>query len=143
MSTSCVRYRSGYKYQLRAEHVDSVSIRPDAAIDTGFVKLSEDGTLTLSNGYAWDGPSGPTIDTKSFMRGSLVHDALYQLMRLEELDKGTWREEADRELRRMCREDGMSWIRAWWVYQAVRRFGDPSASPENRRPVERAPRGCG
>jgi hypothetical protein len=142
MSTRCVRYRSGYKYQLRNEHVDSVAVIPDAAIVTDYVQLDTAGLITLRRGYAWDGPSGPTIDTKNFMRGSLVHDALYQLMRVEELDKDLWREEADRELRRMCREDGMSRLRAWWVFRAVRAFGDPSASPDSKRPVEAAPAGC-
>jgi len=142
MSTRCVRYRSGYKYQLRDEHVDTVRVIPDAPIVTDYVRLDMGGVLTLRRGYAWDGPSGPTVDTKNFMRASLVHDALYQLMRIEELDKDLWREEADRELRRMCREDGMSRPRAWWVYQAVRTFGDPSASPDNKRPLETAPAGC-
>ncbi len=31
-------------------------------------------------------PNGPTIETKTFMRASLVHDALYQLMREEHLE---------------------------------------------------------
>jgi len=140
--TRCVRYRSGYKYQLRDEHVDTLRIVPSEPVVTDHIKLDTDGVLTLRSGYAWDGPSGPTVDTKNFMRGSLVHDALYQLMRIEELDKDVWREDADRELRRMCREDGMSWLRAWWVYRAVRAFGDPAASPDNRRPVERAPVRC-
>ena len=60
------------------------------------------------------------------MRGSLVHDALYQLMREGLLDLG-WRETADQELRRVCLEDGMSAIRAWWVYKAVRFGGESSA----------------
>jgi len=142
MSVPCIQYRSGYKYQLRDSHIDTVSVTPDADIVTEYIRLTTDGTLTLKSGYAWDGPSGPTLDTRNFMRGSLVHDALYQLMRSEDLDRNDWREEADRELRRMCREDGMSPIRAWWVYEAVRRFGDPSASPDNKRPTYTAPRTC-
>ncbi len=63
----------------------------------------------------WDGPSGLTIDTPNFMRGSLVHDTLYQLLR-NELIEQKWRDEADEELRRICREDGMSKICANWVY---------------------------
>ena len=142
MPQPCIRYRGGYKYQLRQAHVDRVRIRPDEPITTEWISLTLEGTMTLQSGYAWDGPSGPSVDTASFMRGSLVHDALYQLMRLGVLDAGRWRDAADRELRRICREDGMPWIRAWWVYWAVRWFGEPFASPAATKPVEVAPRGC-
>ncbi|MDH3269800.1 MAG: hypothetical protein OEN56_00615 [Gemmatimonadota bacterium] len=142
MPVRCIRYRSGYKYQLRGEYVDWVAIRPERAIETEYVCLEEDGRVTLKGGYAWDGPSGPSIDTQTFMRGSLVHDALYQLMRLGELDAERWRDTTDRELQRMCRDDGMFWLRSVWVYFAVRWFGEPFASPAASKQVETAPRGC-
>jgi hypothetical protein len=139
----CIHYRSGYKYQLKKAVVLPTKISPDEEKAIGdFVKLGTDGVLEIGNGYAWDGPSGPTIDTKNFLRGSLVHDALYQLMREAGLDKAAWRRTADEELVRFCREDGMSRVRAWWVLKAVRWFADPAASPENRKPVSTAPRGC-
>jgi hypothetical protein len=142
MSVPCIRYRSGYKYQLRADHIDAVSVRPDNDIVTEYIELTAEGTLTLKSGYAWDGPSGPSPDLPSLMRGSLVHDALYQLMRGEVLDKDEWREEADRELRRMSRDVGLWAPLDWMVYTAVRRFGDPSASPDHERRVRTAPRRC-
>lgn len=139
----CIHYGSGYKHQLKEAVTLPTKLHPDEAKVIGdFVKLSVDGVLELGNGYAWDGPSGPTIDTKNFMRGSLVHDALYQLMREAGLDKATWRKAADEELVRICRQDGMSRVRAWWVLKAVRRFADPAASQEGRKPVSKAPRGC-
>lgn len=121
-----IRYRDGYKYQLAEDYTVTTSILPPAAIDHNFIYLTSNGVLAIKKGYAWDGPSGPTVDTKNFMRGSLVHDALYQLMRAKLLDCG-WRETADQELRRICREDGMSWLRGWWVYQGVRFGGEGSA----------------
>jgi len=45
------------------------------------LKADSDGGLLIKAGYSWDGPSGSAIDTKNFMQGSLVHDALYQLLR--------------------------------------------------------------
>ena len=42
------------------------------------------------------------------MRGALVHDALYQLMRLKQLDYEQYRDRADEVLRDLCKEDGMS-----------------------------------
>jgi hypothetical protein len=140
MTTRQIKYKCGYKYQLAEEHSIIVGVNPEGDIREDFVDLTTDGRLTIKKGYAWDGPSGPTIDTSTFMRGSLVHDALYQLMRHGLIDKGKWREQADREMRRVCREDGMSRVRAWWTYQAVRLFADNAASKESRKEVKTAPR---
>ncbi|GEM_PF-305233 len=136
----CVEYKSGYKYQLFKDYQVAVAIKPANPIATHYIDLDQAGTLTLRKGYAWDGPSGPTIDTRNFMRGSLVHDALYQLMRMGELSAETDRETADEELRRMCREDGMSAARAWWVFHSVRQFGKSAASGDSSKPVLGAPR---
>lgn len=122
-----IKYRGGYKYQLAAGHATKVFVFPTVHIATEYIVLSKEGVLVINEGYAWDGPSGPTVDTKNFMRGSLVHDALYQLMR-EGLLPEYWREQADKELQRICIEDGMWRIRAWWVYRAVRDFGGSSAA---------------
>ena len=139
----CIAYKSGYKYQLKAEYAVQIDIRPATPIDIEYVALTTAGVLTIREGYAWDGPSGPTIDTLNFMRGSLVHDALYQLMRERQLDEGTYRDAADRLLQKICKEDGMSTLRAWTVYEGVHFFGEPSADPANDKPVTRAPEGCG
>ncbi|GMV99705.1 MAG: hypothetical protein AMXMBFR84_08440 [Candidatus Hydrogenedentota bacterium] len=139
---NCIGYKAGYKYQLAKPYSISTGIIPVETIQTEYLHLSLDGTLTIRAGYAWDGPSGPTFDTANFMRGSLVHDAFYQLMREDCLKKERYRDQADRLLQRMCREDGMSAIRSWFVYQAVSRFADPAADPANRRMELRAPEDC-
>jgi hypothetical protein len=138
----CIAYNGGYKYQLKKTYTVAISIKPSTAIDTEYLYLDTEGNLTIKKGYAWDGPSGPTIDTLSFMRGSLVHDALYQLMREECLDHNANREAADRILQSLCKEDGMWSVRAWWVYHAVRLFANPAADPADNRPVTLAPEGC-
>src|SRR3990167_5137648 len=86
--------------------------------------------LYIFEGYAWDGPSGPAIDTKNFMVGALVHDALYQLMREKLLDADKWRETVDEELVRLTKEDGMWSLRRAWVLAGVRFGGGPSARDE-------------
>lgn len=116
------KYRDGYKYQLSEDYVQRIAIKPRFCVMCRFVSLDIDGVLTIEKGYAWDGPSGPSFDTKSFMRGSLVHDALYQLMSEGRLNK-EYRSDADNLLRQICLEDGMSRFRAWYVYKAVRLFG--------------------
>jgi hypothetical protein len=140
----CITYKGGYKYQLKQDYTVEIPIKPDTDLNPahGFISLSSRGEMRLNSGYAWDGPSGPTFDTLNFMRGSLVHDALYQLMRDGDLDDETYRKKADQLLRAHCREDGMTWSRAAWVYLGVRLGGGPSADPDRKRPLQNAPRGC-
>ena len=117
-------YRSikRYKYQLIAPHSYQVDIFPTIGIETEFLRLDQTGLLTIKKYYAWDGPSGPTFDTETFLRASLVHDALYQLIRTRQL-RPNFRRSADRILKKICLEDGMSKFRAWYVFKAVRLFG--------------------
>ncbi len=138
----CISYKKGYKYQLVKEYSVAIPIKPDENIISDYIDLSSDGNLIIKKGYAWDGPSGPTRDTLNFMRGSLVHDALYQLMRAEKLDKDQYREPVDRLLQTMCKQDGMNSFRAWIVYQGVHLGGKPSADPANKKSVVRAPKHC-
>ncbi len=132
------RYRviRDYKYQLMEDYAHEIDLRPEGDIEFRFVALSAAGLLRVRKAYAWDGPSGPTIDTRNFMRGSLVHDALYQLMRLGALDYRVHRKRADELLRDICREDGMSALRSWAVYRAVRLFGESNAQPREEPEVE-------
>jgi len=127
-----LKYKKGYKYQLTQDFQIQTDIEHHFLINTHFIDLDLEGNLLIKEDYCWDGPSGPTIDTKNFMRGSLVHDALYQLMRMGKLPL-TWRDHADKLLRKICCEDGMCWIRAFWVYRALYRFGKSSAMPENKK----------
>lgn len=117
-----IHFRDGYKYQLTQPYIMLLGITPDDIIDDNFIGLDKFGLLTIRAGYAWDGASSVALDTTSFMRGSLVHDALYQLIGDGKLPAIT-RVYADDLLRRLCREDGMSAIRAWYVHKAVRMFG--------------------
>ena len=112
MDKACYRKLKRYKYQLMDEYSIQIDIKPVKNIEFKFLSLSAEGVLTIRKYYAWDGPSGPTIDTRSFMRGSLVHDALYQLMRLSALDYKAHRKRADEILREICLDDGMCSFRA-------------------------------
>lgn len=130
-----IYYKEGYKYQLQRDY----SVYVDIAGFSGgndFVEIFPSGWLKIKKGYAWDGPSGPAIDTKDFMRGSLVHDALYQLMR-EGVVAKQMEPFADTILKEICIEDGMNKIRAWWVHLAVTKFGKNYLDHEN--PVQTAP----
>jgi len=133
-----VKYKAGYKYQLAETFKMTIPIT-GKTIKQGFIRLTVKGILTLQSGYAWDGPSGPAIDTKNFMLGSLVHDALYQLMRKRRLDPEFYRDIADRLLQQMCVDHGMWKVRAWWVYKTVSMFAASAADPSNEKEILTAP----
>jgi len=133
-----IKYKKGYKYQLCEEAYFITDCRPKKDITTQFLILTTRGELTIRSGYAWDGPSGISIDTKGFMRGSLVHDALYQLLRTGLINEGT-KQKADNKLHQVCVNDDMWKIRAWYVYEAVDLFGKESTLPCNKKEVYIAP----
>jgi hypothetical protein len=132
MNKACYRKLKRYKYQLLDDYKIEIGIR-GYSLKTSYLNLSATGLLGISSGYAWDGPSGPTIDTLDFMRGSLVHDALYQLIRMKEIPFH-YKAYADLLLKKICLEDGMSNFRANYVYQAVKLFGGASAKPGSEKP---------
>lgn len=120
-----IQYRGGYKYSLWETYVGYVRIK-GFTVRHRLFELDPDGKLTIFENYPWDGASGPTIDTKSSMRGSVVHDALYEMMRLGLLPQSCF-ELANEELRDTCKEDGMWHWRADGWYDAVEKCGHPSA----------------
>jgi hypothetical protein len=127
-----------WKYRTAAEYrVDVGFFKTKAERGNDYVWLGL-GTLTIAKGYAWDGPSGPTVDTKNWMRASLVHDALYQLMREGFIDL-TLRAKTDDLMYAHLREDGMSRPRARTAYYGVRIFGEKHARPRPAPKVLIAP----
>lgn len=135
----CIRYQERrYKYLLVEPYRVRLPEFQKESFDYGKYFSLHAGILVIRDGYAWDGPSGPTVDTKDFLRGSLVHDVLYQAMRLGLLPTGA-KPIADDILRRLCREDGMSWIRAWWVWRAVRNFAGSACKPGSEPEIKEAP----
>ena len=49
--------------------------------ETPYLFCISESKVIVRRGYAWDGASGPTIDTKDSMKATLIHDVLYQVMR--------------------------------------------------------------
>ena len=141
-----MKYRElhGYKYLLEEDETFLVSWIKHS-ISHPHITV-ENGIMVVKKGYAWDGPSGPTIDDKTNIRASLIHDALYQLMRESWLSVVSYRKLADEELRFYMRKDGFkmlrktnkdTWFNRQWVkfradyyYKAVRIFGAKTCLPE-------------
>ena len=137
-----MKYQEGYKYKLVEEEAIFTPFCPPKDIRTeliDFLKAGDGGVLIVRKHYAWDGASGPTIDTKNSMTPSLMHDAMYQLMREGLLDPKEYKEPADKLLQSMCQDRGMSPLRAWGWYRSLHRWGGSSTLPENERPVLTAP----
>lgn len=133
-----IKYKSGYKYQVVESYKIKTEVYPEYVIRTRYLSLDMMGWLTVWNGYCYDGPSGITYDSKNSMRGALTHDAFYQLLREGHL-KPSWREQADKELYRILREDGMSWVRAKIWYKGVRIGARFASLPKNKKEVLTAP----
>lgn len=119
-----------YKYELTKEWSCQTDFL-DFKFSHSYFSLDKRGALTIKSGYAWDGPSGPTIDTKPFVAASLSHDALYQALReIEGLYSSHRRKLSDGLLKRHCRHFGMSRARSSIAYFFVRRFGGIFSKPK-------------
>lgn len=136
---NCIAYKAGFKYQLNETAMMQTEIIPPRPVATEFIMLNRAGLLQVLEGYAWDGPSGPTIDRSSNMRGSLYHDALYQLMRLGLLDEDTYRPQADRLLKQVWIEDSMPRWLATVEVKMVNWFADGAGKHGTEKPVLYAP----
>lgn len=139
MAKPFIKYRSGYKYQLESDYFIEIDIIPERPVVTEFIKLDMKGNLTIAQAYAWDGASR-VPDTKHNMRASLIHDALYQLMRLGHLTTKEHKEKADRIFKKKCIEDGTSLIIALIFYYGLKWFGKTATYTTSKRTVHRSPK---
>ncbi len=122
------RVRRKYKYTTYSDLSYDTGIKLDNDHKSEFIDLDRSGKLLIKTGYSWDGATW-FPDTKQIMLASLVHDALYQLMR-EGVLKSINRDAADIILRDICRDSGMSRWLSNRVYGAVKMFAKYAASGE-------------
>lgn len=132
-----IEYTDGYKYQLNKTTIIFTGIL-GFDIVTEFVHLYENGFMEVFKYYAWDGASGPTVDTKSSMRFSLAHDVLYQLMRLGLLPH-TLKDKVDNMVLTIGKRDGMWKLRTNIWERALNWFGGPNVLPSGEKHILRAP----
>jgi len=118
-----------YKYKLIKDEVFVLGDNIGHKFENEFFKIFYD-SIIVKSGYAWDGASGFTIDTKNSMRASLIHDVFYQCLR-EEILPLSLKEYADSLFKKILIQDGMNKIRANIWYIAVKRFGENSVKPSN------------
>lgn len=132
-----IAYRAGYRYVLHDTYRVQTEIYPAEDVITDYVLLGTTGMLTIMAGYAWDGATN-FPDMRQIMRGTLAHDAVYELMRLGYLGPEC-REAADNLLRSICLEDEMVHVLAQAIYEGAQIGGRPYADPANDKPVLEAP----
>ena len=130
-----MKYRKvNYKYVLEQDYYARIPFQlqikksPTTFIDIWYRDDGECHALVIHMGYAWDGCSGPTIDTKGTMEASLVHDALYQLTRLGAYPLSK-RKYIDKLFLTLLKKNKVNLIRRWYFYLAVRLFGKKAAQP--------------
>ena len=134
-----IRYRAGYQYQLAEDYTVRVPIMPPEDVISHWYALTASGVLLVKKGYAWDGASGPTFDTKSSMRPSLIHDVFCQMMREGQLDYDVWQDRVNQLFKDHCIQDGMNPIRAaiWHAAVEFANAGHPDQGESN--PIQEAP----
>lgn len=131
-----IKIRKGYKYQLAYTKTWQTRFRPQEIIasDSGRIWLMPNGELTIKEGYACDGPSGPTIDRDENVYAAFGHDALCQLMREKHLP---W------EKYPIADKDYATWLKlcgAWAITVKINLIGlsfmrGSYAKPKNRKHV--------
>lgn len=129
-----MKYKKGYKYQLTEDTKVYYSKCAFPCVTGDFYEIT-DCYIEGKKGYAWDGPSGPTLDTPATMEAALVHDIIYQALREQKIrgDHEYYRRAADQLLRDLIVKNGGSKFRAWYFYWAVRLFAKFAADPENKK----------
>jgi hypothetical protein len=114
-----------YKYELTSSiRVALKHFVPGIQVEVpgGWAGL-DNGDLWIASGYAWDGASGPALDTVSILRASLVHDVIYQLIAEKRIPYVPWKDFADKEFKKLTGEDNMGRMRRWYTHLAVKMFG--------------------
>lgn len=121
-----MKYKSGYRYISQEAVVVDLGSALHAPLQAPFASIAAE-TLCVMARYAWDGASFTPFrwfgTPKAWLTPSLVHDALYQLIREGLLDR-QYREAADRLFREMLIDRGVwQWV-AWVAYWSVRVCGN-------------------
>lgn len=151
--TKHIKYTSGYKYILEDDVWFFTNIYLTDDFHTNKIIHYKKGWMLIMKGFGWDGPSGITHDDKYNMRGALIHDAGYYLLRhnfntiyrgrFDTFLKRVMKEDADYLLRNkkftMLRKLFFNRIRPAYYKFAVKMFGKSSADPENKRKILIAP----
>jgi hypothetical protein len=129
-----IRYIKGIKYWVVEDVIPVQTPVIGVTIIDRFFRLDPDGMLSIFAGFAWDGPSGWTFDTKDSMGPSAVHDVFCICMRDGRLSYDQWQDIVNEFFRKQCLEDGMPEWRAdtWHWFVEAGDAGNPEQGPDRR-----------
>lgn len=121
-----MKYKSGYRYVSQEAVLVDVGAELHAPLNSPFASIAAEKLCVMSK-YAWDGASFTPFlwlgTPTAWLTPSLVHDALYQLIREGLLDR-QYRAAADRLFREMLLAREVWPVVAWVAYWSVRVFGN-------------------
>ena len=131
-----MKYSKGFLYQLVEDiYIETpLTVVNPWVIDTTFISLHPNGVMIIRAGYAWDGASGPTLNTDNSMVPSLFHDAAAQLMRQGLLPQEML-SSVTAHFDYMVKARGMSWLRRKMWQRGLWLTAGSFANPENAREV--------
>jgi hypothetical protein len=143
---------TGYKYVVANQYRGAVPELLGIDVEHQWFQIRS-GEMLVWPGYAWNGASGPTLDTSATIKASLVHDVGYQAIRAGLMDP-EHRADVDAALYRILRRAQHSWAagrptatgraaaafwtetRALYYFAAVRAFGRSSTKPLEVEPQD-------
>ena len=134
---------------------EKVSIQTPIAIESSltvrgasgysYIDMETDGLLTINAEYAWDGATG-IPDNKKNIFASLVHDALYQILRddhqrdeplLDDTSRKQFRQRADKLFKDLYRKNGANGlVDIFWTalaYNVLRLCGKRASQKSNTK----------
>jgi len=141
-----MKYSEGYDYVTRARDSHQCKfVIPGRDIELKtqsghlLATLRADGLLTWEEYYAWDGASY-SPDLRSVKRGSLIHDIIFQMIRLGLLERDKFYHLANKEIQYCIIQDKGFQITAWAYYRGVETsFAYKATLPRSEPPILVAP----
>jgi len=123
-----VKYKHGFRFYLAEDFSLKIDDLPDENVLPLYKIAMSKGMLTISKGYMWDrGFRG-----KEFIRGTLVHEALYQLIRLGYLPY-EWRKKSNEIYYSLLVDDGAPKLFAWLLKKCADLFGNVASNGKSRK----------
>ena len=134
---------ANYNEQLSQDEVFILPFLVGLLINTFYFTVANS-TLTVKTGYAWDGLSipfqkfvfriwwfGPWL-RRTTLIASLLHDVLYQIMRLNLVENHKrFKLKSDKALRVYSYSGGCWVLLCWLIYIGVRVGGNPYTEPRS------------
>jgi hypothetical protein len=121
-----IHYLAGLKYRLDEPY--RLKVQLDSPNMVCRHVSYTDGELLIDREFVWDGMTGMVYNEDAVIRGSLVHDAIYHLMRECNM-KASNEKIADELLYKIVVEDGVSWLYAQFIWYYVKYLGKYGRDP--------------